>query len=228
LPSRYQSRAKMPSTLRWRCRPIMSNQRRNSRSLAAAAETRARSRARYSRTQPHARARPGDVAILQQRDEVVGDRAVERVLEIDDAGVALRQDHQVARVIVAVHEHARLGQRLGDQQIEARAQQGSFLGVEGEAEMAARRTIRASGPSRARAPRHRRAATRAPPSRPFTWMRRAPRARHRRAARRDPGARRRGRAWSRDPRAARSLRRGRPGVHMRHVHAGLPRAGAPP
>ena len=39
----------------------------------------------------HARARPVDVAVLEQRHQVVADRAGERVLKIDDAGVAARQ-----------------------------------------------------------------------------------------------------------------------------------------
>ena len=80
----------MPSTLMCRCTPMRSNQRRNSRSSRAAGPPRAAS-ARAIAAHPvlHALARPGDVAILQQRDEVVADRPAQRVLEIDDAGIAL-------------------------------------------------------------------------------------------------------------------------------------------
>ena len=104
----------MPSTLMCRCTPIRSNQRRNSASLAPAGPPPARAAGRGYAAHPadHARARPGDVAVLQQRHQVVADRAAQRVLEIDDAGIALGDHHEIARVIVAVHEHLRLRQRL--------------------------------------------------------------------------------------------------------------------
>ena len=54
-----------------------------------------------------------DAGVLQQRDEVVGRRAEHGILEIDDAdardAVALRQPHQVRRVVVAQHPAARAG-----------------------------------------------------------------------------------------------------------------------
>src|SRR3546814_11067200 len=58
----------------------------------------------------NARIRPGDVAVAQQRDQVVSDRAAHRVLEIDNAGFAFAE-HQVARMVIAVHEHLRSEER---------------------------------------------------------------------------------------------------------------------
>ena len=34
-------------------------------------------------------------------------------------GLRSRDDHEIARVIVAVHEHLRLRQRFGDQELES-------------------------------------------------------------------------------------------------------------
>ncbi len=62
--------------------------------------------------------RPTDVAIFQQRNEVVADRPCERILKIDDAGIVLPGHHQVARVIVAVDEHHRLPQRFTHEEFE--------------------------------------------------------------------------------------------------------------
>ncbi len=56
---------------------------------------------------------PFDVGILEQRRQVVGDRAVYRILKVDDARVGLGH-HQIARVVVAVHIDARLREIVGD------------------------------------------------------------------------------------------------------------------
>src|SRR5205809_2695607 len=50
---------------------------------------------------------PSDVGVAQERDEIVGDRAVDRVLKIENSRAGLA-DHEVARVVVTVHEHPRL------------------------------------------------------------------------------------------------------------------------
>ena len=46
---------------------------------------------------------PGDEGVAQERGDVVAERTVERVLEVEDAGHRIG-DHQVARHEVAVHE----------------------------------------------------------------------------------------------------------------------------
>ena len=61
---------------------------------------------------------PFDVAVAQQRNQVVGDRPAHGVLEIDDARRMFVGDQQVARVVVAVHEHLRLRLRAGNQRAE--------------------------------------------------------------------------------------------------------------
>src|SRR5205809_253760 len=50
---------------------------------------------------------PSDVGVAQKRGEIVGDRAVHRVLKIENSWAGLA-DHEIARMIVAVHEHPRL------------------------------------------------------------------------------------------------------------------------
>src|SRR5450759_2174470 len=56
---------------------------------------------------------PTDVGILEQRGEIVGDRAIHGILKIQYARVRFG-DHQIARVVVAMHVHARLGEVVGD------------------------------------------------------------------------------------------------------------------
>ena len=54
---------------------------------------------------------PFDIGVLQQGDHVIADRAEYGILEVDDAGIGgTGQVHQVARVVVAVDKHARLGE----------------------------------------------------------------------------------------------------------------------
>ena len=66
----------------------------------------------------HACARPADVAVLEQRHEVVADRAAQCVLKIDHARIALGEHHEIARMVVAMHEHLGLRERRGDQELE--------------------------------------------------------------------------------------------------------------
>ena len=54
-----------------------------------------------------------DVGIAQQRDEIIGVGAEARILEVDDVEVAV-VEHQIAAVIVAVAQHARLRRQLAD------------------------------------------------------------------------------------------------------------------
>jgi len=76
----------------------------------------------------NALARPTDVTILEQGHEVVANGSAQRILEIDDAGIALRRDHQVARVIVAMHEHHGLHESFGNQELE-RIRDDLILGI---------------------------------------------------------------------------------------------------
>ena len=48
---------------------------------------------------------PRDVAILQQRDHIVGHGTAHGILKIQNAGIVLLGHQQIARVIVAMHEH---------------------------------------------------------------------------------------------------------------------------
>ena len=59
----------------------------------------------------YARARPRDVAILEQRHHIVGHGPAHRILKIQDAGIGLLGHQQIARVIVAMHERCRLRER---------------------------------------------------------------------------------------------------------------------
>ncbi len=79
--------------------------------------------------------RPAHEGVLEQADGIVGERAVDRVLEIEHAGIGPAQ-HQVARHVVAVHVDLGLGQGGIDQQAEL-AFQGAPPGrVQAQAEMA--------------------------------------------------------------------------------------------
>src|SRR5450631_984106 len=74
-----------------------------------------------------ARTRPSDVAVLQERYQVITDRTVQCVLKIDDARISLPNHHEVARVIVTMDEHLRLSKSCADQKFEGAAQY-LFLG----------------------------------------------------------------------------------------------------
>ncbi|MDT4869991.1 hypothetical protein FQZ97_1050490 [compost metagenome] len=58
---------------------------------------------------------PTEEGVLEQAGDVIGHRAVDRVLEIQHPGIR-RAEHQVARHVVAVHQHLGLPQRTVDQQ----------------------------------------------------------------------------------------------------------------
>ena len=120
LPSRYLRREKMPSTFRWRCRPIHSRPRQNSPKSSLDRQAGAARRLPVAdRPVELLLLVPRDEGVAQQRGDVVGDRAADRVLEVEDARIR-RRDHQVARHPVAVHGHLRLGQRARDQLIARR------------------------------------------------------------------------------------------------------------
>jgi hypothetical protein len=59
----------------------------------------------------HPRCGPSDITILEQGHEVVSHRTRDCILEVDDPGIAVGQQHQVARVIITVHEGYGLRQR---------------------------------------------------------------------------------------------------------------------
>ena len=96
---------------------------------------RERAAAVFERPAGHPLLRPGDVAVAQQRDEVVCERPVHRVLEIEDARVVARAHHEVARVVVAVHEHLRLLERVADQGFHGADQHARLVTVQFELEV---------------------------------------------------------------------------------------------
>ncbi len=65
-----------------------------------------------------------------------------RILEIEHARIGPGADHQVAGVIIAVHEHARLLQSGRDQAIEDSGQQAALRIVELQAEVPAEQPVR--------------------------------------------------------------------------------------
>lgn len=83
----------------------------------------------------HARLRPTDEGVLVQAGDIIGDRAVQGVLEIEDTRVGLAE-HQVARHIVAMDEHPRLLQRAAYQQVADPLPAGQRLALQFHAEVA--------------------------------------------------------------------------------------------
>ncbi len=80
---------------------------------------------------------PLDVGVAQHRDEIVGERPVHRILEVEHARiVGAVEHHQVARVPVAVHEDARLREVVRQQPFEGIVQRRAGGVVEDEAAMA--------------------------------------------------------------------------------------------
>ena len=82
------------------------------------------------------RRRKRDVRIAQEPDEVVGARSEQRVLEVDDAQPRRAVDvlhHQVAALVVAMHEAARLGGELLGDARKMRSSSSRSAGVEREA-----------------------------------------------------------------------------------------------
>jgi hypothetical protein len=57
-------------------------------------------------------ARPADIAIAQQRRQVVGHGSDHGVLVIEYAGVVVIGNHEVARMVIAVHAHSGLLERV--------------------------------------------------------------------------------------------------------------------
>eukprot|EP01022_Parablepharisma_sp_SALTPOND_P033110 TRINITY_DN881_c1_g1_i15.p1 TRINITY_DN881_c1_g1~~TRINITY_DN881_c1_g1_i15.p1 ORF type:complete len:1351 (-),score=485.80 TRINITY_DN881_c1_g1_i15:36729-40781(-) len=80
---------------------------------------------------------PLDVGVAQQRDQVIGDGAVDRILEIDDARIALGQHHQVARMVVAMDIDLRLRHDVGQDGIEGLVQHRILFIGEGYAQVLA-------------------------------------------------------------------------------------------
>ena len=77
---------------------------------------------------------PLDIGILEKRDQVVGQRAVDGVLEVDDARIGAVGDvHQVARVIIAVDEDFWFREVDRDDLVENGRQRGFFFGIERDA-----------------------------------------------------------------------------------------------
>ena len=66
---------------------------------------------------PDRRLRKHVVAVAQQRNQVVGHRTDQRVLEVDNAETAVVAQQQIAAVIVAVHGDHRLRLRRVDQRL---------------------------------------------------------------------------------------------------------------
>ena len=63
--------------------------------------------------------RPLHVTILEQGYEIVGQRPLNRILEVEYPWVVDRRLHEVARVVVAMHKDLRLVERVRDQQVAA-------------------------------------------------------------------------------------------------------------
>ena len=105
----------MPSTLSWRCTPIHSKSRQNAPKSASTGKlARARALPVANRPVDLPFLVPLDVRIAQQRHEVVGDRAVApRPGNRARPGFGVA-DHQVARMVVAMDEHPRLREVVGE------------------------------------------------------------------------------------------------------------------
>ena len=82
------------------------------------------------------RTRPSDVAVAQQRHEIVGHGSKHGILEVDNAGVVVPGNQQVARVIIAVYPHLWLGARRTNEDFEGLIQDTALGAVQGEPQMA--------------------------------------------------------------------------------------------
>ena len=89
-----------------------------------------------------------DVRVAQQRHEIVGVGPHARVLEVDDVEAAVAQ-HQVAAVIVAMAEHARLGREL----VRRSTHHSSASAARSAGDSGRRGTLRRNAARRSRAPR---------------------------------------------------------------------------
>src|SRR5213080_2030585 len=68
---------------------------------------------------------PCDVRVTQKRDEIVGDRAVDRILEIQHARVWI-DDHEIARMVVTMHVDARLCEVVLEDETECSRNRGAL------------------------------------------------------------------------------------------------------
>ena len=126
----------MPSTLICRCTPIHSKSRQKVPKSGVDGD------AGGARLLPVAHGPvelpllvPLDVRVAQERHEIVGHGAVHRVLEVEHAGIGLAH-HEVARVVVAVHEHARLREVVREHAREHALERGALRVVERAPEVA--------------------------------------------------------------------------------------------
>ena len=86
---------------------------------------------------------PADIAIPQQRDEIVAACAPDGVLKIDDSrGPGRRiEQHQIARVIIAMHRNLALGKGRFAQEAETVPDQFLLFGADLDAEPAAAKPL---------------------------------------------------------------------------------------
>ena len=68
---------------------------------------------------PHLLGRPFHVAVLEQRDQVIGQRTFDGVLEVEDSRVVFLGDHEIARMVIAMDKYSRLVERIGNQHVGA-------------------------------------------------------------------------------------------------------------
>ena len=88
---------------------------------------------------------PLDVAILEQGYDVVSERALHRVLEVQDSRIVVRGEHQVPGVIVAMHEHLFLLQGVVNQDFTAGVPISLLPVGEFDAEMATAQPVAKNG-----------------------------------------------------------------------------------
>ena len=85
--------------------------------------------------------RPPDVAILEQRHEVIGHRALDRILKIEHAGIFLARHHQVSRMVIPVHKHLWLLHCVAHEHVAERLPRGLFRYVEFHSEVGAAQPV---------------------------------------------------------------------------------------
>ena len=149
----------MPSTFRWRCSPIHSSARQNSPKSAVDRQ------AGLARRLPVAHRPvellllvPGDEGVAQQRGDVVADRAVHGVLEVEDAGVRRRRPSGCAASSRGAPRRAAGRARSPPAGRRRRAQVAARPRRSRRRRTRAPRTSRERAPARAAAGRRRRAA----------------------------------------------------------------------
>ena len=80
--------------------------------------------------------RPGDIAIAQQRYQVIGYRAHYCILKIQHPGVIRRSDHQIARMIIAMHPDPGLLQGIIRQPGKRLIEHHLLIGIQRQAQQA--------------------------------------------------------------------------------------------